>query len=145
MKLNLFTGKCGFMIANKISIKDILLILLFNLIGGYLFGLMFSVADVSLINIALDKVVTWDISWAFFIKSMLCGAVMYIAVYVYNNNKSNLGILLGVPLFIYAGFQHSIANVIYMGVARSFNIALLLCVLGNFVGSIITYYLTKEK
>ena len=45
MGQNLFTGKCGFLIEDKIKITDLLTILLINLIAGYLFGLLYSVAD----------------------------------------------------------------------------------------------------
>ena len=36
MGLNLFTGKCGFLIEDKIKIRDLFIILIVNLIFGYL-------------------------------------------------------------------------------------------------------------
>ena len=83
MGLNLFTGKCGFLIQDRIKIVDLLTILLVNLIAGYLLGLMFSVVDKDVFANAVSKVKTWDVSVAFFLKSVLCGVVMYIAVYMY--------------------------------------------------------------
>lgn len=143
LNLNLFTGKCGFYIKDKIKKLDIFLMLFINLIVGYLCGLAYSYTDIDIFNSALEKVVTWDISVGFFIKSILCGIVMYTAVCIYKKG-SNLGILLGVPLFIFAGFQHCIANVIYMGVARTFDLSIIVCIIGNFVGSILAYYFSKE-
>ena len=143
MGLNLFTGKCGFFIQDKIKIKDLLLILIVNLIAGYLLGLMFSITDKDVFSNAVMKVKTWDVSIAFFIKSILCGVVMYIAVYMYKKGTP-LGILFGIPLFIFCGFQHCIANIITLGVARTIHLSILICIIGNFIGSIIMWYLSRD-
>ena len=143
MGLNLFTGKCGFFIQDKIKIKDLILILLVNLIAGYLLGLMFSITDKDIYTNAVTKVGTWDVSWAFFIKSILCGVVMYIAVYMYKKGTP-LGIIFGIPLFIFCGFQHCIANIITLGVARTIHLSILICIVGNFIGSIIMWYLSRD-
>ena len=143
MGLNLFTGKCGFWIQDKIKLKDLIIILAINLISGYLFGLIYSFADAEILNNAIAKVATWEFSLAFFIKSVLCGVVMYIAVYMYKKGTP-LGILFGIPLFIFSGFQHCIANIITLGVARTMHPSIIICVIGNFVGSLIIWYLSKE-
>ena len=41
MGQNLFTGKCGFLFADSINIWDLLIILMVNLIAGYLCGFIF--------------------------------------------------------------------------------------------------------
>jgi formate/nitrite transporter FocA (FNT family) len=143
MGLNLFTGKCGFLIQDKIKITDLLLILIFNLIGGYLLGLIYSITDPVVYEAAVAKVATWEFSLAFFIKSILCGIIMYIAVYMYRKGTS-LGILFGIPLFIFCGFQHCIANIVTMGVARTFDWSILICILGNFLGSLFIWYISKD-
>ena len=53
---------------------------------------------------------------------------------------SKLGILFGVPLFIFCGFQHCIANVITMGMALTFDWSIVLAVVGNFVGSVVAWW-----
>jgi formate/nitrite transporter FocA (FNT family) len=68
---------------------------------------------------------------------------MYIAVKCYRLG-SIWGIFFGVPLFIFAGFQHSIANVITAGVALQLSPTILLCAAGNFCGSVITAWLADE-
>ena len=141
--LNLFTGKCGFLFEDKLKIRDLLIILAFNLIGGYLFGLLFRVADPSVIEPAVAKVATWEFSLAFFVKSFLCGVIMYLAVKMYKKGTP-LGIIFGIPLFIFCGFQHCIANVITLGVAADFSWSLILAVLGNFIGAIFMSWLTVE-
>lgn len=142
--LNLFTGKCGFLFEDKLDPLDLIIILLANLLGGFLIGVFFSLADPTLIEPALSKVSSWDFSVAFFFRALLCGVIMYLAVKMYKKNTP-LGILFGVPLFIFCGFQHCIANVITLGVARTFSWTLILAIIGNFVGSLIIAWLASEK
>ncbi len=143
MGLNLFTGKCGFLFQDKIKYTDLLIILIVNLIAGYLFGLAFSVTDKEVMTNAITKVSTWEVSISFFIKSILCGIIMYIAVLMYKKGTP-LGIIYGIPLFIFCGFQHCIANIITMGAARTFDISILICILGNFIGSIFIWFISKD-
>ncbi len=141
---NLFTGKCGFFIEDKIPFEDLMIILVVNLVAGYLFGLMYSVTDSTLIKVAVDKVATWSFSMEFLLKSILCGVIMYIAVKMYKVGTP-LGIIFGIPLFIFCGFQHCIANVITLGVARTFDSSLVLAVIGNFIGSLFFWYISKSS
>ena len=141
--LNLFTGKCGFWIEDGIKIWELLIILVANLIAGYLFGVMFSLMDGSVAMAAEAKVASWEISWGFFLKSVMCGAIMYLAVVLFRRG-TKLGILLGVPLFIFCGFQHSIANAITMGIATTFSWTILLCALGNFVGALVAWAFCRK-
>ena len=143
MGQNLFTGKCGFLFADSINIWDLFIILMVNLIAGYLCGFIFSFADKEIVINALAKVATWEFSIAFFIKGILCGVIMYIAVFLYRKGTP-LGIIYGIPLFIFCGFQHCIANIITLGVARTFDLSLLICIIGNFLGSLIVWYLAKD-
>ena len=143
MGQNLFTGKCGFVIQDKIKPVDLLTILAVNLIAGYIIGLVFSILDEEVFKNAVAKVATWEISFSFFIKSVLCGIIMYIAVFMYKKGTP-LGIIYGIPLFIFCGFQHCIANIITLGVAKTMHWSIIICIVGNFVGSIITWYITRN-
>lgn len=142
MGLNLFTGKCGFLIEDKISALDLIIILVVNLLFGYAIGVIFALMDESIMPAAGAKVASWGFTWGYFLKSVMCGAIMFIAMELYRRG-TKLGILIGVPLFIFCGFQHSIANVITMGVAMEFNLAVLLCVVGNFVGALAAWGLCR--
>ena len=144
MGQNLFTGKCGFLFQDKIKFLDLIIILLVNLLAGYLCGFIYSYLDSDIVNSALLKVSSWSFSIPFLIKSILCGIIMYIAVYMYKKGTP-LGIIFGIPLFIFCGFQHSIANIITLGVARTFDASIILCVLGNFIGSLLMWFISKEK
>lgn len=110
--------------------------LVINLLFGYLWGLIIGISDAEAYSAAVVKVESWTFTSGFFLKSIACGMVMFIAVDVYKQG-SVLGILIGVPLFILAGFQHSIANVITMGVAQICSWTLVLCVAGNWIGSLL--------
>lgn len=140
LKLNLFTGKCGFLFEDNLKIRDLIIILVSNLIFGYLFGMVFGLIDSDVAAAANAKMLGWDISGEFFLKSALCGVIMYLAVAIYKKG-SPLGILFGVPLFIFCGFQHSIANVITMGAAMGFDLSVLLCAAGNFTGALVAWWL----
>lgn len=142
MGQNLFTGKCGFLFSDKIPVRDLMVILVVNLLAGYLVGLMFSTMDGEVAAAAVSKVETWEFSLTFFLKAVMCGVIMYIAVLMYRKGTP-LGILFGVPLFIFCGFQHCIANVITMGAAVTFDWSLVLAVLGNFVGSVAMWWISR--
>ena len=144
MGQNLFTGKCGFLFADHIPIGELLLILLGNLAAGWIFGWVFSLADPALIPAAAEKIASWEFSLAFFLKACLCGVVMYVAVLLYRKGTP-LGILFGIPLFIFCGLQHCIANVITLGVARAWDWSLPLAVAGNFAGSLGIWWLSRER
>ena len=139
---NLYTGKCGFVISDK-KWLELGIILLVNLAAGWAIGWLFSVADPALIEAAQEKIAKWDFSVDFFVRSIFCGSIMYLAVKCFKLG-SVWGIFFGVPLFILAGFQHSIANVITAGVATYFDWTILLCAGGNFVGSVVTAWLVGE-
>ena len=140
---NLFTGKCGFLISDKIKPLDLFLILIFNMLAGYFVGLLYSATDASLVSVASEKVATWGFTFSYFSKSLLCGAIMYLAVKMYKNGTP-LGIIFGVPLFIFCGFQHCVANIVTLGIAGTFSFTILVCIAGNFFGSLITWYFTKD-
>jgi formate/nitrite transporter FocA (FNT family) len=143
MGQNLFTGKCGFLFEDKIPFKNLMIILLVNLIAGYLMGLCFSFCDSDVVASSLVKVASWEVSFPFFIKSVMCVIIMYIAVLLYRKGTP-LGIIFGIPLFIFCGFQHCIANIITMGVAKTFHWSIVICVLGNFVGSLFMWYISRD-
>ena len=143
MGQNLFTGKCGFLFQDKIKVSHLFIILAANLVAGYLIGACFSLIDEGVKSAAVAKVSTWTFDLPMLIKSIMCGVIMYIAVLMYKKGTP-LGIIFGIPLFIFCGFQHCIANVITMGVALTFDWSLLIAILGNFFGSIAMWYISKD-
>lgn len=143
LNLNLFTGKCGF-IFERGNYLEVFFTLIINLISGFIIGAIISCMNEDYINTANSIIANWSISDSYFIKSIFCGVIMFLAVYLFSKGTL-LGIFLGVPLFILCGFQHSIANVIIMGIGKCFNEALLVCVVGNFIGSVLVCGLVYEE
>ena len=140
LQADLYTGKAGYYWKDKKA--NLATILILNLAAGYTFGLLLGYSSPQLIPVALEKIASWDFSMAFFIRSMFCGMIMYICVDIFKRG-SYVGILYGVPLFIFCGFQHCIANVIILGVAQSWSWTLILAIIGNLVGSMIINVLSK--
>ncbi len=146
---SLYTGKIGFIPFShkKEDFSVLLLGLLGNAIGMIVFGLLISVALPNLkekaITICTAKLEqTW---YQTIIRGLFCGVLMFIAVYVYRENKSIVAIIFAIPTFILCGFEHSIADIGYFAVANMFSfeivLFILLVVIGNTIGSMILPYL----
>ena len=150
---SLYTGKIGFMPFShkKEDFSVLLLGLLGNAIGMIVFGLLISVALPDLkekaIGICTAKLTQdW---YQTIIRGLFCGVLMFIAVYVYKENKSIVAILFAIPTFILCGFEHSIADIGYFAVANMFSfeivLFIILVVIGNTIGSMILPFLSMAK
>lgn len=134
LSAQLFTGKAGYYWrTQKAELGKILIV---NLVFGYLFGFLLSLTNKDLVLAAQEKVMVWDFSIGYFIKSIFCGMIMYMCVEMYRKGTF-LGIIYGVPLFIFCGFQHCIANIIILGVGHTWSWTIVICIIGNFLGSVI--------
>jgi formate/nitrite transporter FocA (FNT family) len=118
--------------------------LFFNLAAGYVFGLLINYSLPQLIPAAKNLISSWDFSLAYFIRSIFCGMIMYICVELFKRG-TYIGILYGVPLFIYCGFPHCIANIIILGVAMTWHWSIVLAITGNLIGGIIINVLSKNS
>lgn len=112
--------------------------LIINLLFGYLWGAIIGISDPAVHEAAVVKVASWELSFGFFVKSIACGMIMFIAVDLYKMGTS-LGILIGIPMFILSGFQHCIANMITMGAALGFSWTIFVCIIGNWIGSLLIW------
>lgn len=157
---NLFTGKIGYIIPSK-NKPNCLMIWLGNLVGCLLATIPLRFANPKY-NEAATVIADAKLSQNFlqtFILGVFCGMIMYIVVENYSANSSMLGkylgIFLGIPAFIFAGFEHSIADICYFSYAASsleqiaqMFVYILIVTVANGVGSIIFRALTlmyKEK
>ena len=81
------------------------------------------------------------------IRGCGCGVLMYLAVSVYRDKQTPLGILFCIPVFILSGFEHSIADMGYFAIGGVFSLKMLwfilLVILGNSVGALILPLLTR--
>ena len=153
---NLFTGKVGFMVEkhDKDAILTLFLGLAGNIIGTLVCGVVLSCAIPDLYTAAVtvcDAKVA-QIWWQTLVRGLFCGVLMYLAVSIFKENKTALGILFCIPVFILSGFEHSIADMAYFATARVFTgesvLFLVMVVIGNAVGAMILPALsliTKRK
>lgn len=134
-KLNLFTGKAGF-VNTKEDFKNLLITLFGNIIGcTIMVGLVkFGFPDLTA-NLIIEKRLNNSL-FSNFILSIFCGIIMTTAVKFGREDKW-LATLFGIPLFISCGFIHSIADVFYYILSpESFKLLLIypIIVIGNFIG-----------
>ena len=171
LRMNLYTGKIGMAFRNKKLDKKglnvfewLLWILLGNAVGAFALG--FAIYGLTLINkdssfaaavyaASSARAIGFDFDGIFgmCLRSLLCGALVYVAIYLFNRLPTLFGKVLGivVPIafFVYAGFQHCIANMFYIAAGMTWNansmVGLLLCIVFNSVGALLLDLLVKYE
>lgn len=125
-----------------------------NLLATTLFGLLLRYAIPS-IGVEAEAVVAAKLRQAplqALLRAIMCGILMYLAVSIYRDKQSVVGILFCIPVFILAGFEHSIADAFYIAAAATAQMKgalyLLLILTGNTVGGVLLPFLSmlaREK
>jgi formate/nitrite transporter FocA (FNT family) len=111
-KLKLYTGTAGFV--NKGEFVDLLVILLGNIVGCLLVGLLTRASNLEL-QAAAQKILEVRLQNGALRCGLLgigCGFIMTTAV-TFSREKNYLPLLFGVPLFIICGFTHCVADAFY--------------------------------
>lgn len=160
-KLDLFTGKVGYIFDNKVNfLVDLLIILLGNGIGCILVGyilrspiLLNDLRFENIISIANEvSLVKLNSSWlTILILSILCGIMIYIAVEVSKRDFHPIikvvTTFFAIAIFILGGFEHCVANMFYFSLANVWSLKtvlyILIMVIGNSIGSLLIYGLLK--
>lgn len=146
----LFTGRVGYLITRKdrrACVCELLVIWLGNLIGCTVTAMAVAYAK------PVDREMACELAAAklsespaqIFLLGVMCGLLMYIAVDHFRTWQGDLGrfvgILLCVPAFILAGFEHVVADMFYLalgiqqGTVGKIIVFLLICSLGNACGA----------
>ena len=153
---DLYTGKIGLIFEGKKD-KEYLISLPIMLVGnavgafglGYICYFIFKDTEVmNTVNAAClsrTSLESFNDYLSCMVRSFLCGVCVYLAVKSFNSDRLKpLGILLlvfFVFVFVYAGFQHCIANMFYFGFGNHINlytfINLILVIIFNSFGPII--------
>lgn len=153
---NLYTGKIGFIVNShtKEDISGLLLGLLGNTLAMMAFGSLLGYALPNLNETAVVVVnakLTQTLVSAL-IRAIFCGILMYIAVSLYREKKTIVGILFCIPVFILSGFEHSIADMGYFAIAMHWSAKGLgyiwVIIAGNTIGAMLfpaLKLLVKEK
>lgn len=152
---NLFTGKVGYALENKLSyIGTLAIIWLGNLVGT---GLMAALVRFTRIYATLGpkvgKIVETKLDdniLSILLLAIGCGMCMFIAVDQYKKQTSMvraLFVIFPVMVFILCSFEHCIANMYYFFLAGSFSFKtlgyLMIMTLGNSIGGLIIPAVTK--
>lgn len=155
MGFNLYTGKIGYVINEKLSyLKVLLMTILGNFIGTNIVGFLIrNTRFTKYIEVAqkLTETKLNDKILSIFILSIFCGVLMYIAVDSFKKStdvySKYIPIHLCVMCFILCGFEHCVANMTYFAVAGNYSLKmflyLLVMILGNSFGSIMFAYFKK--
>ena len=145
LDLMLYTGKIGFLAFDHsgTEIRNTAVCLAGNCVGTGIAGMAIRYCRPQVIARAVtmmeDKLAV-SFGRTFF-TALFCGILMYAAVRIYRERQSLSGILFCVPVFILAGFEHSIADMFYawtalVGGGRTV-VMLAVVVLGNTVGGLL--------
>ena len=146
---NLYTGKIGYLVYNKITyLIELLLTLIGNIIGtvgcGYLLSLTRIGATLKERASLICQIKLDDSMLSIFILSMFCGILMYLAVDLFkrlNDFGKYIAVFICVTVFILCGFEHCVANMYYFSAANMWDYKTILyiyvMILGNSTGSIL--------
>lgn len=151
LKYNLFTGKVGYLFCNDVKtyLPWCLMVWVGNLIGSIIVAELVRLTRVApgiiekstkLVQVKAD-----DSLISLFVLGIFCNIMVVHAVDQYLNNPHEigkyLGIVMSIMVFILCGFEHCIADIFYIQMARMWNsqtiIALIVITLGNVLGGIL--------
>lgn len=151
LKYNLFTGKVGYLFNNDVKtyLPWCLMVWVGNLVGSIIVAELVRLTRVApgiiekstkLVQVKAD-----DSLISLFVLGIFCNIMVVHAVDQYLNNPHEvgkyLGIVMSIMVFILCGFEHCIADMFYIQMARMWNsqtiIALIVITLGNILGGIL--------
>ena len=151
LKYNLFTGKVGYLFCNDVKtyLPWCLMVWVGNLVGSIIVAELVRLTRVApgiiekstkLVQVKAD-----DTLISLFVLGIFCNIMVDHAVDQYLNNPHEigkyLGIVMSIMVFILCGFEHCIADMFYIQMARMWNsqtiIALIVITLGNVLGGIL--------
>ena len=152
---NLYTGKVGYIACHFKDVNYIglvILILVFNLITTYLLVIVCAYAFPAIVEPA-KKIYEAKLAaplLRLLITGIFCGLLMFLAVDTWKKG-SPFGCFIYIPVFIISGFDHSIANSFYNGVANGFAdaftmqnaLVVITVVIGNAIGGMLVPMMTR--
>ncbi|MBP5245746.1 MAG: formate/nitrite transporter family protein [Clostridia bacterium] len=135
----LFTGRIGYFVEDHTAknVKNLVICLVGNLLATFLLGMLLRFAIPSMgdaANTLCANKLTQNIV-STLIRAFFCGILMYLAVSIYKEKNTVVGILFCVPVFILAGFEHSIADMFYFGASGIFDLKVLYFMAAVVVGN----------
>ena len=147
---NLYTGKVGFIPEkhDQDAVAELFLGLAGNALGAALGGLALRAALPALGETA-TALAEGKLRQTFLqtlLRGVFCGLLMYLAVSIFKEKNTPLGVIFCIPVFILSGFEHSIADMFYFAAGGVFTLPALgfitAAVLGNSLGGMLLPTLT---
>ncbi len=143
MGFSLFTGKVCYVFENDAAYAlDLLLIWLGNIIGAFIVGEALRatrIAGISEKAAAMCRMKLDDSLFSIFLLAIFCNILICVAVDGYRNNPHEVGkyiaLFFGVTVFIICGFEHCVANMFYISLARMWSAEALIFILVNSLGN----------
>ncbi|MEA4894164.1 MAG: formate/nitrite transporter family protein [Oscillospiraceae bacterium] len=145
MKLDLYTGKIGYLITNRNRkyVCELLIALAGNFLGTLFVSVLIRFTRLNIMDTvaAVTAVKLADSYISMFILAGFCGMLMFLGVDMFRSIESYIGkalaVFFAVMVFILSGFEHCIADMFYFNLAGNLNILLMLIIiLGNTAGSL---------
>ena len=148
--LPLFTGRIAYLgRPGGYGPKQLLIMLAANFIGAAIVGLLYLpvAGGGDILRVAQEKMS--QTPWQSFVRGLFCGAIVFIGVDIFRRYQDPmgryLGVLLGVPAFVLARFEHCVADAFYFAAAwqQGLPVALgaftmlAMVVLGNTIGALL--------
>jgi len=149
MGFNLFTGKVCYSNGSLSSILELIVIWLGNVFGTWLAAALLHLtrhsANLTERAVSVCQAKLDDSMLSIFILGLFCNILIYIAVESFKNNPHEVGkyiaLFFGVSIFILCGFEHCVANMFYISMAKLWSgraVAFIVVnSLGNAVGGLI--------
>lgn len=138
--LALYTGRIGF-VENTDDIWSAIYILIFNIIGAFLFVPLAKVVNSNIFELKLAK--EW---YVILYQGILCGILIQIAI-EQAKQKRYWVTLIAIPAFILCGGEHCIADMIYLVLTKTYTWravgVVTLAMIGNTLGSLLLAKLNK--
>ncbi len=136
---NLYTGKVGYARSAR-AVPRLLLMCILNIAGASLTGMMTTLMVGELARESMGAKLSRPMTEVF-VRAVICGALIYLAVELFKKTQHLLTIIIPVFVFVASGADHCIANAYYFGAGMMISVKVILylvvCVIGNAVGSLI--------
>ena len=140
----LFTGRVGDLVDNRTAdeLTGVAVTLLGNAAVAFVIGALFYRCLPDSIGYVAEALMAAKVKAAIgatFLRAVLCGVLIHLAISIYREKNTVVGIVFCIPAFVLAGFEHSVADMFYFaasdfeGGLEGFAIIILI-IFGNAVG-----------
>lgn len=148
-RIPLYTGRIAYLgRTGGNSIRQLLIMIFANFVGAAIIGLLYLPVPAGMDILLVVGRKLSRLPHESFISGLFCGALVFLAVDIFRRYEDPLGrylgILLGVPVFILAGFEHCVADIFYLAAAWRWGLPfqanallfMLMVILGNTAGAL---------